>query len=91
MARGRPAAACLSLAKTPSGLDWPAKAAKLTRKDLFLSLFVHVVASPFKLQDRLEAEIVLLRHRSNMLRWKSPSKPRLTVTDRRLFVVSQRR
>jgi hypothetical protein len=28
----------------------------------FLILFLHVLASPFKTQARLEAEIVLLRH-----------------------------
>jgi hypothetical protein len=28
----------------------------------FLTLYLHVLASPFKTQARLEAEIVLLRH-----------------------------
>lgn len=52
----------------------------------FLKLFVHVLVSPFKTQARLEAEIVLLRHQLNVLRRRVPSKPRLTVADRLLFV-----
>src|SRR5271154_5138497 len=52
----------------------------------FLILFFHVVVSPFKTQARLEAEIVLLRHQLNVLRQRVPSKPRLTVADRLLFV-----
>jgi hypothetical protein len=52
----------------------------------FLILFLHVVVSPFKTQARLEAEIVLLRHQLNVLRQRVPSKPRLTVADRLLFV-----
>src|SRR4030095_442740 len=52
----------------------------------FLILFLHVVCSPFKTQARLEAEIVLLRHQLNVLRQRVPSKPRLTVADRLLFV-----
>ena len=52
----------------------------------FLSLFLHVVVSPFKTQARLEAEIVLLRHQLNVLRRRVPSKPKLTVADRLLFV-----
>ena len=52
----------------------------------FLILFLHVLASPFKTQARLEAEIVLLRHQLNVLRQRVPSKPRLTVADRLLFV-----
>jgi hypothetical protein len=34
----------------------------------FLILFLHVLASPFKTQARLEAEIVLLRHQLSVLR-----------------------
>jgi hypothetical protein len=41
----------------------------------FLILFLHVLASPFKTQARLEAEIVLLRHQLNVLRQRVPSKP----------------
>src|SRR6266446_8651853 len=52
----------------------------------FLILFVVVLASPFKTQARLEAEIVLLRHQLSVLRQRVPSKPRLTVADRLLFV-----
>ncbi len=52
----------------------------------FLILFLHVLASPFKTQARLEAEIVLLRHQLNVLRQRVPSKPRLTMVDRLLFV-----
>jgi hypothetical protein len=39
----------------------------------FLVLFVHVLASPFKTQARLEAEIVLLRHQLSVLRQRVPS------------------
>ena len=49
-------------------------------------LFLHVLVSPFKTEARLEAEIVLLRHQLNALRRRAPSKPRLTVADRLLFV-----
>src|SRR5229473_619617 len=52
----------------------------------FLKLFVHVLVSPFKTQARLEAEIVLLRHQLNVLRRRVPSKPKLAVADRLLFV-----
>ena len=52
----------------------------------FLILLVRVLVSPFKTQARLEAEIVLLRHQLNVLRQRVPSKPRLTVADRPLFV-----
>ena len=52
----------------------------------FLILLLHVLVSPFKTQARLEAEIVLLRHQLNVLRRRVPSKPKLTVADRLLFV-----
>jgi hypothetical protein len=52
----------------------------------FLSLVLHVVVSPFKTQAQLEAEIVLLRHKLNVLRRRAPSKLRLTVADRLIFV-----
>src|ERR1700704_680918 len=52
----------------------------------FLILLLHVVISPFKTQARLEAEIVLLRHQLNVLRQRRPSRPKLTVADRLLFV-----
>jgi hypothetical protein len=52
----------------------------------FLTLFVHVVISPFKTRARLEAEIILLRHQVNVLRRRAPAKPRLTIADRMIFV-----
>jgi transposase InsO family protein len=52
----------------------------------FLSLFLHVLISPFRTQARLEAEIVLLRHQLNVLRRQAPAKPKLTAADRLLFV-----
>jgi transposase InsO family protein len=52
----------------------------------FLSLFVHVLASPLKTRAQLEAEIVLLRYQLNVLRRRVPSKPKLAVADRLLFV-----
>src|SRR5436190_21125397 len=52
----------------------------------FLILFLHILVSPVKTQARLEAEIVLLRHQLSVLRQRVPSKPKLTVADRLLFV-----
>jgi transposase InsO family protein len=52
----------------------------------FLSLFLHILVSPFKTKARLEAKISLLRHQLNVLRRQAPSKPRLTVGDRLIFV-----
>jgi hypothetical protein len=52
----------------------------------FLSLVAHIMVSPFKTRARLEAEIILLRHQLNVLRRRLPSKPKLTVADRLLFV-----
>src|SRR3982075_897578 len=52
----------------------------------FLILFLRVLVSPFRTRARLEAEIVLLRHQLNVLRRRVPSKPKLTVADRLLFV-----
>jgi|HubBroStandDraft_6_1064221.scaffolds.fasta_scaffold523838_2 putative transposase len=52
----------------------------------FLGLLLHALASPFKSQTRLEAEIVFLRHQLNLLRRRLPAKPRLTAADRLLFV-----
>jgi hypothetical protein len=52
----------------------------------FLKLFVHVLVSPFKSKARLEAEIVVLRQQLMVLRRRLPSKPKLTVADRLLFV-----
>src|SRR3979411_1334057 len=52
----------------------------------FLNLFVHVLVSPFKSQARLEAEIVVLRQQLMVLRRRLPSKPKLTVAARLLFL-----
>src|SRR4030081_780562 len=52
----------------------------------FLILLLHVLVSPVKTQARLEAEIVLLRHQWSALRQRRPSRPKLTVADRLLFV-----
>jgi hypothetical protein len=52
----------------------------------FLRLFLHVLVSPFKTQAQLESEIVLLRHQLNVLRQRFPSKPKLSESDRLLFV-----
>ena len=51
----------------------------------FLRLVLHVLVSPFKTRAQLEAEIVLLRPQ-NVLRRRVPSKPKLAVADRLLFV-----
>jgi hypothetical protein len=45
----------------------------------FLGLLPHALASHFKSQARLEAEIVFLRHQLNLLRGRLPAKPRLTA------------
>jgi hypothetical protein len=47
----------------------------------FLGLLLHALASPFKSQVRLEAEIVFLRHQLNLLRRRLPGRPRLTPAD----------
>jgi hypothetical protein len=47
----------------------------------FLGLLLHALASPFKSQARLQAEIVFLRHQLNLLRRRLPAKPRLTPAD----------
>jgi hypothetical protein len=52
----------------------------------FLILFLRVLVSPFRARARLEAEIVLPRHQLNLLRRRVPSKPKLTVADRLIFV-----
>jgi hypothetical protein len=52
----------------------------------FLILLLRVLVSPVRTRARLEAEIVLLRHQLNLLRRRVPSKPKLAVADRLLFV-----
>ena len=51
-----------------------------------VSLFVHILIAPFRTQARLAAEIVMLRHQLNVLRRRMPSRPRLTVADRLIFI-----
>jgi hypothetical protein len=53
---------------------------------VLLRLFLHILVSPFRAQAGLEAEISALRHQLNVLRRQAPSKPRLTVADRVIFV-----
>jgi transposase InsO family protein len=53
---------------------------------LVLHIVVSIVVSPFKTRARLEAEIIMLRHQLNVLRRRDPSKPKLAVADRLLFV-----
>jgi hypothetical protein len=55
-------------------------------RDMIRKLFSRLLASPFKKQARLEAEIVLPRHQLNVLRQRFPSKPRLSAGDRSLFL-----
>jgi hypothetical protein len=40
----------------------------------FLGLLLHVLASPFRSQASLEAEIVFLRHQLNVLRRQAPAR-----------------
>ena len=40
----------------------------------------------FRSQEQLKAEMLVLRHQLNVLRQRVPSKPRLTMADRLLFV-----
>jgi hypothetical protein len=47
---------------------------------------LHIVVSPFRTKARLEAEIIMLRHQVNVLRRRVPSKSKLAVADRLLFV-----
>jgi hypothetical protein len=49
-------------------------------------LFVHVLAAPLWTQAQLEAEITLLQHEPNVVQRQASSRPRLTATDRLLFV-----
>jgi hypothetical protein len=52
----------------------------------FLSLIALILVSPFETRARLEAEIILFRHQLNVLRRRVPARPRLTATDRLIFV-----
>jgi hypothetical protein len=51
-----------------------------------LKLLLCFMVSRFRSERRLEAEIVILRHQLNVLRRKMPSRPRLTLLDRLIFV-----
>ncbi|HYM31287.1 MAG TPA: integrase core domain-containing protein [Candidatus Cybelea sp.] len=51
-----------------------------------LRLLGHVLVALFTSKSRLEAEIVVLRHQLNVLHRRAPSKLRLTVVDRLIFV-----
>ncbi len=51
-----------------------------------LKLLAWFVGSLFRSNGRLEAEIVILRHQLNVLRRRMPSRARLTVIDRLIFV-----
>ena len=51
-----------------------------------LKLLACFVVSLFRSTGRLEAEIVILRHQLNVLRRRMPSRTRLTLIDRLIFV-----
>ena len=51
-----------------------------------LKLVACFVVSLFRSTGRLEAEIVILRHQLNVLRRRMPSRTRLTLIDRLIFV-----
>jgi hypothetical protein len=51
-----------------------------------LKLLAWFVGSLFRSSRRLEAEIVILRHQLNVLRRRMPSRARLTLIDRLIFV-----
>ena len=76
----------VSLPKMLSTRQSAVRSGSVEEMSSFLGLLLHVLASPFKSQARLEAEIVLLRHQLNLLRRRRPAKPRLTTADRLLFV-----
>ncbi len=52
----------------------------------FVGLVLHVVVSSLKTQVRLEGQIIMPRHQLNVQRRRVPSKPKLAVADRLLFV-----
>ena len=51
-----------------------------------LRLLTYFVVSLFRSKGRLEAEIVVLRHQLNILRRRMPSRARLTLIDRLIFI-----
>jgi hypothetical protein len=56
----------LCLPKTLSTRQWTGRSDSLGGMTSFLGLLLHALASPFKSQARLEAEIVFLRHQLNL-------------------------
>ena len=51
-----------------------------------LKLLSWFVVSPFRSKGRLETETVILRHQLNVLRRRTPTRPRLTLVDRLILV-----
>ena len=51
-----------------------------------LKLLSWFVVSLFRSKGRLEAEMVILRYQLNVLRRRTPTRPRLTLVDRLIFV-----
>jgi hypothetical protein len=54
-------------------------------------LFLRLLCDRFKPQQRLEAEILLLRHQLNILQHGAPDRPHLRWVDRALFIWLYRR
>jgi hypothetical protein len=50
------------------------------------SLFVRLLCDCFKPQQRLEAEILILRHQLNILQQRAPRRLHLRWADRALFI-----
>ena len=55
------------------------------------SLFVRLLCDCFKSRQRLEAEILVLRHRLNILQQRAPRRLHLRWADRALFIWLYRR
>src|ERR1019366_6937730 len=51
-----------------------------------VNLLLGYLWSCFQSDERLKAEIVVLRHQLNVLRRKAPKRPKLSGSDRALFV-----
>src|SRR5207237_8465857 len=54
-------------------------------------LFVRALCNCFKPRQRLQAEILVLRHQLNVLRQRGPRRPHLRWADRALFIWLYRR
>jgi hypothetical protein len=76
----------LSLPRTSS--EWLAGADQVICCGMIdsLNLLACFVVSVFRSKGRLEAEIVILRHQLNVLRRRMPSRARLTLIDRLIFI-----